>query len=129
MTPVYGLAESSVGLTFPPLGRGPLIDRVDRAALSASGIARPAKADDAHAQRIVSCGPPLLDHAIRIVDANGRELPERTQGRVQFQGPSATRGYFHNAEKAAALQRPQGLHQQTDISSRRSLAGRLAIAR
>ena len=103
MTPVYGLAESSVGLAFPPLGRGPLIDRVDRAALSASGIARPAKADDAHAQRIVSCGLPLPDHGIRIVDANGRELPERTQGRVQFQGPSATRGYFHNAEASQSL--------------------------
>jgi len=103
MTPVYGLAESSVGLTFPPLGRGPLIDRVDRAALAASGIARPAKADDAHARRIVSCGLPLPDHAIRIVDADGRELPERTLGRVQFQGPSATCGYFHNAEVSQSL--------------------------
>ncbi|KVW99497.1 AMP-binding protein, partial [Thiobacillus denitrificans] len=103
MTPVYGLAESSVGLTFPPLGRGPLIDRVDRDALSRTGIARPAAAGDAHAQRIVSCGQPLPDHAIRIVDANGRELPERTLGRVQFQGPSATHGYFHNAEASQSL--------------------------
>ena len=98
MTPVYGLAESSVGLAFPPLGRGPLIDRVDRAALSSSGIARPAAEDDTHAQRIVSCGLSLPDHAIRIVDSKGDVLPERTQGRVQFQGPSATRGYFHNPE-------------------------------
>jgi 1-acyl-sn-glycerol-3-phosphate acyltransferase len=103
MTPVYGLAESSVGLSFPPLGRGPLIDRVDRAALSRSGIARPAAADDAHAQRIVSCGLPLAGHAIRIVDAGGRELPERTQGSVQFQGPSTTRGYFHNPEASQRL--------------------------
>ena len=34
MTPVYGLAESSVGLAFPPLERGPLVDRVDRSALT-----------------------------------------------------------------------------------------------
>ncbi len=98
MTPVYGLAESSVGLAFPPLGRGPLIDRVDRGVLSRSGIAEPAAAGDIHAQRIVSCGLPLPDHAIRIVDANGRALPERSQGRVQFQGPSATQGYFRNPE-------------------------------
>ena len=103
MTPVYGLAESSVGLAFPPLGRGPLIDRVDRAALSRSGVARPAGVGDAHAQRIVSCGLPLPDHAIRIVDADGQALPERTLGRVQFQGPSATRGYFHNAEASQHL--------------------------
>lgn len=103
MTPVYGLAESSVGLAFPPLGRGPLIDRVDRAELAASGIARPAAAEDIHAQRIVSCGLPLPGHTIRIVDANGRVLPERTLGRVQFQGPSATRGYFRNAKANQAL--------------------------
>ena len=30
MAPVYGLAEGSVGLAFPPLGRGPVVDRVDR---------------------------------------------------------------------------------------------------
>jgi 1-acyl-sn-glycerol-3-phosphate acyltransferase len=103
MTPVYGLAESSVGLAFPPLGRGPLIDRIDRAVLSRTRIARPAAPDDAQAQRIVACGLPLPGHAIRIVDADGREQPERTQGRVQFQGPSATRGYFRNPEASQRL--------------------------
>ena len=103
MTPVYGLAESSVGLAFPPLGRGPLIDRVDRRALSSEGIARPARPDDVHARRIVSCGRALPGHVIRIVDAGGRELPERVQGRVQFRGPSATSGYYRNPEATARL--------------------------
>lgn len=98
LTPVYGLAECAVGLAFPPLGRGPLIDRVDRAALARAGVARPVEADAAPAQRIVSCGRALPDHALRVVDAGGRELPERTLGRVQFRGPSATRGYFGNPE-------------------------------
>ena len=44
MTPVYGLAESSVGLAFPPLGRGPLIDRIRRDAFVRSGRAEPAQA-------------------------------------------------------------------------------------
>ncbi len=34
MAPVYGLAENAVGLAFPPLGRAPIIDRVDRGALT-----------------------------------------------------------------------------------------------
>ncbi|MGC2048229.1 MAG: AMP-binding protein, partial [Gallionella sp.] len=92
MTPVYGLAESSVGLAFPPLGRGPLIDRVDRDALTRSGIARCVPVDARNALRVVSSGLPLPGHEIRIVDAGGRELPERAQGRVQFRGPSATGG-------------------------------------
>ncbi len=103
MTPVYGLAESSVGLAFPPLGRGPLIDHLDRLALSESGIARCARPDDAQARSIVSCGRPLPGHTIRIVDGNGLELPERIQGRVQFMGPSTTRGYFRNPEATRRL--------------------------
>ena len=103
MTPVYGLAESSVGLAFPPLGRGPLVDRVDRDALTRSGIARCAREDDRNALRIVSCGLPLSGHEIRITDTGGRELPERMQGRVQFRGPSATSGYFRNPEATARL--------------------------
>jgi acyl-CoA synthetase (AMP-forming)/AMP-acid ligase II len=42
ITPVYGLAESSVALTVPPLGRGVLIDRVAREPLARSGQALPA---------------------------------------------------------------------------------------
>lgn len=103
MTPVYGLAESSVGLAFPPLGRGPLVDRTDRDALMSSGIARCAREDDRNALRVVSSGLPLPGHEIRIVDAGGRELPERAQGRVQFRGPSATGGYFRNPEATARL--------------------------
>ncbi|ARU32463.1 hypothetical protein CAP31_12700 [Sulfuriferula sp. AH1] len=103
MTPVYGLAENAVGLAFPPPGRGPLIDRVDRNALADEGSARPADAADVRARRIVACGRALPEHDFRIVDAAGSVLPERTQGRVQFRGPSATRGYFHNAEATAAL--------------------------
>ncbi|MDV6345816.1 AMP-binding protein [Nitrosomonas sp. Is37] len=104
MTPVYGLAESSVGLAFPPAERGPLVDHVDRAALTRSGIARCVQADDRSALHIVSCGLPLPGHQIRIVDAEGQVLPERTQGRVQFCGPSATSsGYFRNPEATARL--------------------------
>lgn len=47
MTPVYGLAECSVGLTFPPLERGPVIDSVERTSMLHYGSARPARPDDA----------------------------------------------------------------------------------
>lgn len=101
-TPVYGLAECSVGLTFPPLRRGPVIDRVRRAALTEEGRAEPAGADEV-ALRFVSCGRPLPGHQVRIVDEAGREVPDRRQGRLQFKGPSATSGYFRNPEKTRTL--------------------------
>lgn len=103
MTPVYGLAENAVGLAFPPSGRGPLIDCVDRIALADDGSARPAELRDTRARRIVSCGLALPDHDIRIVDAAGSALAERRVGRVQFRGPSATPGYFGNRAATARL--------------------------
>jgi len=102
-TPVYGLAESAVGLAFPPLHRGPLVDRIDRARLGESAVAASPTADDAHALLVVSCGEPLPRHELRVVDATGRELAERHEGRIEFRGPSATSGYFRNPEATHAL--------------------------
>ena len=102
LAPVYGLAECSVGLAVSPPGRGPLIDRVRREALAA-GEALPAAADDAHALQLVACGQPLPGHEVRIVDEAGSELPPRRVGRLEFRGPSATRGYYRNAEATARL--------------------------
>lgn len=118
--PVYGLAECAVGLCVPPPGRGVVVDEVSRAALAREGLAVPrgggpgaAGEDGAHAPgaveasgetaRIVSCGPPLRGHELRIVDARGRTLPERQVGMLEFRGPSATAGYYRNPEASAAL--------------------------
>ena len=103
MTPVYGLAESAVGLAFPPLERGPIIDRIDRDAFERSGKAVPASAEDRRTLEFVACGRPLPGYDIRIVDAAGKELPERAEGRLEFRGPSATSGYVRNPEATAAL--------------------------
>ncbi len=103
IVPVYGLAEASVGLLFPPLGREPVIDRIERAAFSSSGRAKPAADGDATALRFVACGRPLAGHDVRVVDEDGREVGERIEGRLEFRGPSATRGYFRNAADTARL--------------------------
>ena len=103
MMPVYGLAESSVGLAFPPTGRGPLVDRVQREAFSVQGVAIPVSGEQEEALAFVSCGRPLPNHQIRVVDAADRELPDRHEGRLQFQGPSATSGYYRNPTETARL--------------------------
>jgi acyl-CoA synthetase (AMP-forming)/AMP-acid ligase II len=75
---------------------------VQREAL-ARGEARPAANDDAEALQMVACGRPLPRHQVRIVDSQGGELPPRHVGRLEFRGPSATRGYYRNAEATALL--------------------------
>lgn len=97
MCPVYGLAESSVALTIPPLGRIPRVDVIAREAFSRAHVARPAPIADPSPLRFVSCGLPIEGHAVRVVDDGGTAVAERVEGRIQFRGPSVTQGYFRNA--------------------------------
>lgn len=103
LTPVYGLAECTVGLAFPPLGRGPKIDCVDRATFTNTGHAEPVHDEQRDVLRFVACGHPIPGHQIRIVDNAGRETGERQEGRLQFTGPSATGGYYRNPEETQRL--------------------------
>ncbi|MFW6094357.1 MAG: 1-acyl-sn-glycerol-3-phosphate acyltransferase, partial [Pseudomonadota bacterium] len=103
LAPVYGLAEAAVGVAFPPLGRAARIDRVDRERFLRAGVANPAASGDDSAMEFVGCGRALPGYALRVVDAAGREQPERVQGRLEFIGPSATSGYFRNPEATARL--------------------------
>jgi len=102
MAPVYGLAEVGVGLTFPPLGRPPLVDLVRRDELARAGRAVPAPRDGL-SRAVVSCGTPLPGYAVRVVDDLGHELPDRREGRIEFTGPSATSGYFGDTAATEAL--------------------------
>ncbi|HUG53000.1 MAG TPA: AMP-binding protein [Vicinamibacteria bacterium] len=108
MMPVYGLAESSVALCFPPLGRGPRLDAVARAAFEKDGRAEAAAPEDATALRLVSVGQALPEHEVQVVDPSGRALPERTVGRVAFRGPSTMAGYHRRPEATAAITLPGG---------------------
>ena len=103
ITPVYGLAEATLGLGIPPLGRGLKTDRVQRERLALEGYAAKASDDDQDALEVVACGQPMPGYEVRIVDPNRRELPERYQGRLQFKGPSTTSGYYRNPEATKAL--------------------------
>jgi 1-acyl-sn-glycerol-3-phosphate acyltransferase len=105
MTPVYGLAEASVGLTAPPPGRGPRVDAVSRETFERDRHAKPAEGGEPSPLRFVSCGLPLPGHEVRVVDAAGRPVPERVQGRIEFRGPSVTGGYHRNVALTRAVVR------------------------
>ena len=118
MMPVYGLAESAVALCFPPVGRGPKLDRIERERFEREGRAVPAAEGDEGALRLLSVGSPLPEHEVRIVDDAGEELPERTLGRLVFRGPSMTAGYFRKPEATAAISAPGGFLDSGDLAYR-----------
>ncbi|HSP16565.1 MAG TPA: AMP-binding protein [Thermoanaerobaculia bacterium] len=94
MAPMYGLAEGSLAITMPPPGRPPLVDCIDRSTFTERGIAVPtAGADVLH---VVGCGTPLPEIEVRVAGTGEVELPERSEGRIQFRSPAAASGYHRN---------------------------------
>jgi len=108
--PSYGLAESTLAISFSRLGEGVKTDRVEREAAARRGLALPAdpEAGPQRARTFVRCGTPLPEHRVEIRDGQGRVLPERKIGRVFVAGPSLMEGYFRDAEATAAAMPEEG---------------------
>jgi acyl-CoA synthetase (AMP-forming)/AMP-acid ligase II len=90
LTPVYGLSEATLAVTFSDLGRPFSSRRFDREELSRTGRAEPA--DDGI--ELVSLGRPLPGVELRIVDDDGRDVPDGRVGTVLVSGSSVMEGYF-----------------------------------
>lgn len=103
LSPVYGLAECTVGVAFTPPGTPWRMDRLDRERFSKSGQAVLAPPGDPGALEVVGCGHVMDEHDLRVVDAAGIELPDRHEGQLQVRGPSTTSGYYRNPEATKGL--------------------------
>jgi acyl-CoA synthetase (AMP-forming)/AMP-acid ligase II len=97
LTPVYGLAEATLAVTFSPL-RERFRHRVfERGALVREGLARRAE----EGQPLVSLGRPLPGFEVRIADEDGDALAPGCLGRVLVRGPSTMSGYQGMPEATA----------------------------
>jgi fatty-acyl-CoA synthase len=97
LTPVYGLSEAALAVTFSDLDRPFRGRRFDREGLSQDGVAR----ETARGREIVSVGRAVPGFDLRIVDAAGRDLAEGEVGRVWARGPSLMDGYLGDPRATA----------------------------
>ena len=97
LTPVYGLAEASLAVTFSALDRPFTWRAFHRGELSREGLARPA--DDGHP--LVSLGRPLPGFSLSVVDRQGQQCAPDQLGRVLVRGPSVMDGYHQQPELSA----------------------------
>jgi fatty-acyl-CoA synthase len=97
--PSYGLAEHSLAVSFATQGLH--VDVVDAESLVRESRAVPV-VNGSPAVRVVRCGRAFPGHAIRIVDEDFRELPERRVGAIVARGPSVMQGYFDDPDATAA---------------------------
>ena len=93
MTPVYGLAEAGLAVTFSDISTPPKVTEFDRTSLSEEGRAVPGKG-----RTLPSVGRSMEGLLVEIRDEEDRVLPEGWVGRVMVQGPSITKGYFNDPE-------------------------------
>ncbi|HET9229289.1 MAG TPA: AMP-binding protein, partial [Thermoanaerobaculia bacterium] len=97
LTPVYGLSEAALAVTFSDPSRPFRSVRVERDALAREG--RVLETEDG--REIVSVGRPLPGFRLEIRDEDGRPLSPGRVGRVWIQGPSLMDGYLNDPEATA----------------------------
>ena len=90
--PAYGMAETTLAVSFSKCGAGLVVDEVDADLLAA--LRRAVPASRGNIRRLATLGPLLQDLEARIVDEDGNVLPARGVGIIELRGESLTPGYL-----------------------------------
>jgi fatty-acyl-CoA synthase len=90
--PAYGMAETTLAVSFSPCGAGLVVDEVDADLLAA--LRRAVPATKGNTRRLASLGPLLKDLEARIIDEHGNVMPPRGVGVIELRGESLTPGYI-----------------------------------
>ncbi len=98
MFTVYGLAEATLAVAFPPVGKPYRAVYVDRHAMRLGDQVKFVSADSADAVGFAIEGGPVSDMQIKITDEDNTTLPNHAIGLVQIKGPSVTAGYYLDDE-------------------------------
>jgi acyl-CoA synthetase (AMP-forming)/AMP-acid ligase II len=93
MTPVYGLAEAGLAVSFSDFRAKPVLTEFDSRLLGEQGKAAPGKG-----RVLPSVGPPLPGVQVELRDEEDRSLPEGWVGRIMVRGPSITKGFYNDLE-------------------------------
>jgi acyl-CoA synthetase (AMP-forming)/AMP-acid ligase II len=90
LTPVYGMSEAALAVTFSDPRRAPVGRRFDRDVLASHGRAE-SRADGLE---LASVGRPLPGFELRIVGKDGAACSEGRVGSIRVKGPSLMDGYL-----------------------------------
>lgn len=97
LTPVYGLAEGTLGVTFSPIELEPRFFDVAADRLAETGEV----VEGNHS--IANLGRPLDEVSVEIRDRQGQVLGENRLGRVWVDSPGLMQGYLYQPERTAEV--------------------------
>jgi acyl-CoA synthetase (AMP-forming)/AMP-acid ligase II len=99
MYPVYGLAEASLAVTFPPPGRECRTVTVDRRQLVVGQPFRPAPAGSREALALMQLGRPVAGCELRVAGQADEPLGDGIVGHVQIRGTNVTTAYHGGGKR------------------------------
>jgi fatty-acyl-CoA synthase len=108
LTAGYGLAESTLAVSFDKGGDGPRYDTLDPDKLYRD--ARAELANGADAIEVVCCGAPFEGHKVKIIDDSGSACPDRVVGDILLRGPSMMTEYYQNPAATESAIKDGWLH-------------------
>jgi len=98
MFPVYGLAEASLAVAFPPLGEELVSIYLDRNYLNIGNLVKEVTNCNSNAVSFVDLGYPVDNCLVCIRDQKDQPLDDGKIGNIHIQGANVTSGYYNNVE-------------------------------
>ncbi len=102
MFPVYGLAEATLGVSFPETGKVFDFINLDRKSLINEGLCIESKSKN-NEFLFMMHGKPIEDCDYRIVDDNGEEVPDNNVGNIVIKGDNVTKSIYQDKELSKNL--------------------------
>ncbi|QHI96382.1 fatty acyl-AMP ligase [Aristophania vespae] len=121
----YGMAETTLAISFAPLNRGIETDTIDLRYLEENNLARPVSAETETSRTFVLCGEALPGHKIEVRSPEGKVLPERAVGTIFVHGPSLMCGYFNRPDETKSVLADDGWLNTGDLGY--SLKGQIVV--
>lgn len=102
MFPVYGLAEATLGVSFPETGKVFDFINLDRKSLINEGLCIESKSKN-NKFLFMMHGKPIEDCDYRIVDDKGEEVPGNNVGNIVIKGDNVTKSIYQDKELSKNL--------------------------
>ncbi|MFC1878325.1 AMP-binding protein [Chloroflexota bacterium] len=90
----YAMAENVFAVTQAGIEQPVRIDYIDHKAFTDEQIARPVSEKNSQAMQMLSAGPSIKGTRLRIIDAQGKDLPERTIGEIALSSNCMLAEYY-----------------------------------
>ena len=93
----YAMAENVFAVTQSRLGSLPVVEEIDREAFMVERVAK-SPIEDRPSMKMMSSGQPLENVKVRVLDENGKDVPERVIGELALHSDCMLTGYYNRPD-------------------------------